>query len=261
MSKTKNSSSFGLAWGRQLKLFREAAGLTQEALAARVGYSRSTVASLETGTYQPSEEVAEACDRGAEAKGHLIQLRLDHVAIEVVEPWFRDWIALEREAKLIRGCAFVHVPGLLQTPAYARVVYEGDEDAVAARMERKSVFDKEDRPTIRYILDQQVLERPVGGPEVMAEELAYIEELITTGKAHIQICPSAAVPAVSGSFALATVEGATLGYLEAAVRGFVLTKHEDVLALEMWYDKLLAESLPTSASLDLIRRTKEQWTT
>lgn len=259
MSKTKNSSSFGLAWGKQLKLFREAAGLTQEALAARVGYSRSTIASLETGTYQPSEEVAEACDKGADAKGHLIQLRLDHVAIEVVEPWFRDWLAIEREAKSIRGCAFVLVPGLLQTPAYARAVLEGDEDAVAARMARKEIFDKEKPPSIRYILDQQVLERPVGGPEVMAEQLAHLEEVVTTRRVHIQICPSGAVPSAYSSFVLATVEGATLGYLEAEIRGFVLTKREDVLDLEAVYDKLLAESLPSADSLDLIRRVKEQW--
>jgi DNA-binding XRE family transcriptional regulator len=259
MSKTSKSSSFGLAWGRQLKLFREAADLTQEALGARIGYARSTIASLETGTFQPGEDIAEACDRGAEAKGHLIQLRLDHIAIEVVEPWFRDWLAIERDATTIRGCMFVLVPGLLQTPTYARAVFEGDEAAVAARMERRAILDKEEPPFVRYILDEQVLERPVGGPEVMAEQLAYLEELVTSRRVHIQISPSA-VSCTNASFELATVDGATLGYLEAAIKGFVLTKREDVLDMERWFEKFLAEALPSSASLDLIRRMKEQWT-
>lgn len=260
MSKKNKTSSFALAWGKQLKLFREAAGLTQEALGARIGYARSTIASLETGTFQPTEEIAEACDQGVDAKGHLIQLRLDHIAIEVVEPWFRDWMLLEREATVIRGCMFVLVPGLLQTPAYARVVFEGDEAAVTARMERKAIFDKADPPTVRYIFDQQILERPVGGPEVMAEQLAYLEELITSRRVSIQICPSAAVSGINASFELATVDGTTLGYLEAAVKGILLMKREDVLDLERWFEKFLAEALPSSASLDLIRRMKEQWT-
>ncbi|GAB3401828.1 helix-turn-helix domain-containing protein [Flindersiella endophytica] len=261
MAKTKNPSSFALAWGRQLKLHREAAGLTQEALGEKVGYSRSTIASLETGSFQPGEEIAEACDRGAEANGHLIQLRQDLVAIEIVEPWFQDWLGIEREAKVIRGSAFVLVPGLLQTTGYARAVLEDDDDAVAARMARKAIFDREKPPTIRYILDQQALERPVGGPEVMAEQMAYLEELVTSRRVHIQICPSAAVPSANSSFVLATVEGTTLGYLEAETRGFVLSQREDVLDLEAVYEKLLAESLPSAASLDLIRRMKEQWTT
>jgi hypothetical protein len=149
----------------------------------------------------------------------------------------------------------------LQTQAYARTVLEGDDDAVAARLDRQGVFDKDSPPTVRYVLDQHVLERPIGGPEVMAEQLAHLEEMVTTGRVHIQICPSGVVPSVSSYFDLATVDGISLGYLEAETQGRIVTKREDVLPLEAVYEKLLAEALPSSASLETLRRTKEQWKT
>jgi transcriptional regulator with XRE-family HTH domain len=254
-------SSLAAAWGMQLKLYREAAGLTQEQLAARVGYSRSTIANLEAGNFAPGTDVAAALDPAVGADGRLVRLRDDLIAIEVVGPWYRDWLQIQEHATALRGSAVVLVPGLLQTPAYARAVFEGNEDAVAARLAEQAILTKEDPPTIRFVLDQQLLERPIGGAEVMAEQLAHLEDMVTSGRANILICPSGAVPGASSSFVLATVDGTSLGYLEAATKGFVLSKREDVLALEAWYEKVLTEALPTSASLETLRRMKDTWKT
>lgn len=254
-------SSLATAWGMQLKLYRDEAGLTQDQLAERVGYSRSTIANLEAGNFQPSTEVAAALDPAVQASGRLLRLRTDLVGIEVVGPWYRDWLEIARQATALRGSAVVLVPGLLQTPAYARAVFEGNEDAVNARLDEQAILTKEDPPTLRYVLDHHVLERPIGGSEVMAEQLAHLEEMVTSGRAHIVICPSGAFPGASSFFALATVDGESLGYLEGETQGFVLTKRHDVLALETWYEKILTEALPSSASLDTLRRMKDQWKT
>lgn len=248
------------AWGRQLKLYREAAGLTQEQLAERIGYSRSTIANLEAGTFPPGTDVATALDAALDAGGRLVELRKDLVGIEIFGPWHRDWLEIERQATALRGSAVVLLPGLLQTPAYARVVLEGDEDRIASRLDRQTaIFDKDNPPTLRYVLDEHVLGRPIGGPEVMAEQMEHLEELVARGRAHVQVCPAGAVPSVLGAFDLATMDGESLGYLEAETQGTVLTKRHDVLALETIYEKILAEALPSTASLENIRRMKDQW--
>lgn len=259
MSKSSKSSSLALAWGRQLKKHREAAGLTQEALAQKVGYSRSTIASLETGAFIASEDVAIALDEAVGANGLIVLLRDDMVSIEIVPEWYRDWMEIERQATTIRGSVIVLVPGLLQTPAYARAVFEGNEDAAAVRLANQAILDKDDPPILRYVLDQHVLERPIGGPEVMAEQVAYLEEVVSSGRAQLYICPSGAVPSTASPFFLANIDDQSLGYLEAETRGFVLTRRHDVLQLEALYEKLLVESLPSAASLDAIRRAKQRW--
>jgi transcriptional regulator with XRE-family HTH domain len=259
MSKSSKSSSLALAWGRQLKMHREAAGLTQEALATKVKYARSTIASLETGAFIASEDVAKALDDAVNAKGLIVMLRKDMVDIEIVPEWYRDWLQIEQQATAIRGNLLVLVPGLLQTPAYARVVFEGNEDAVAARLTHQAILDKDDPPTLRYVLDQHVLERPIGGKAVMAEQLAHLEDAVTSGRAQLFICPSGAIPSVVAPFYLANVDDQSLGYLEAETQGVVLTKRRDVLELETIYEKLLVESLPSGASLEAIRKAKQRW--
>jgi DNA-binding XRE family transcriptional regulator len=259
MSKSSKSSSLALAWGRQLKMHREAAGLTQEALAKKVGYSRSTIASLETGAFIASEEVAVAIDNAVGANGLLVGLRGDMVSIELISEWHRDLRQILQQATSIRGNTVVLVPGLLQTPAYARAVFEGNEDAVAARLEDQAALARDDPPTLRFVFDQHVLERPIGGAEVMAEQVTYLEEAIISGRAQISICPSGAVPSVIAPFFLANVDDQSIGYLEAETQGFVVTKRQDVLDLEAVYERLLVEAFPTKASLEAIRRAKQRW--
>jgi hypothetical protein len=181
------------------------------------------------------------------------------VSIEIVPEWYRDWLQIQQQANLLRGNGVVLVPGLFQTQAYARTVLEGREDAVAARLDQQRVLEKENPPTLRFVLDQHVLDRPIGGPEVMAEQVAHLEQLMTSGQAQFFICPSGAVPSVIAPFYLATLGDDSLGFLEAETHGFVLNKRQDVLELEAVYEKLLVEALPTSASLEAIRKAKQQW--
>jgi DNA-binding XRE family transcriptional regulator len=259
MSKSSKSSSLALAWGRQLKMHREAAGLTQESLAKKVNYARSTIAGLETGAFIASEEIAIILDEAVGANGLLVRLREDMVSIELISEWHRDLRQILQQATAIRGNTVVLVPGLLQTPAYARAVFEGNEDAVAARLEDQAVLRKDEPATLRFVLDQHVLERPIGGAEVMAEQVAYLEEAVTSGRAQISICHSGAVPSVIAPFFLANVDDQSIGYLEAETQGFVVTRRQDVLDLETVYERLLVEALPTKASLEALRKAKQRW--
>ncbi|MGI5233227.1 Scr1 family TA system antitoxin-like transcriptional regulator [Actinoallomurus sp. CA-142502] len=55
------------------------------------------------------------------------------------------------------------VPGLLQTPEYARALLNGDEEAVRARMERRNILARENPPMVHVVLDEAALYRERGG--------------------------------------------------------------------------------------------------
>ena len=249
----------GQIWGEMLKHYRDKAELSQDQLGDLLPYSSSHVASVETGRRSPSADFAARCDDALRTGESLSRLREMLLKQAAVPSWFRPWVEVEQEAITLRGFGALLIPGLFQTEQYARVVLEGDDEAVAARMERQAVLTKEDPPTVRYLLDEVALTRPIGSAEIMAGQLDHLEQLVHTERAHIQVSPSGSVPSVGGSFDLATVDGEALGYLEAETQGMVLTKREDVLDLEGVYEKILGEALPRTASLDSIRRLKEEW--
>lgn len=247
--------------GNELRYRREAAGLSQEELAQQVQFSRSQVQAVEAGRRTMAPEMATACDALFGTDGLFLRLRKDAVRRSAPWPSFRAWGDVEREAIRLRGFEAVWMPGLFQTPAYAATVLEHNEDAIAARLERQAILAAENPPTVRYLIDEWVLRRPIGGPEVMSEQLERLLQVIEDGQAAIHTVPSGAVPAYNGSFVLATLDEETLGYEEATTQGVLLSRRHDVLALERAYDALAAEALPMSASVETIRRMKEQWTT
>ncbi|WP_171059854.1 helix-turn-helix domain-containing protein [Streptomyces montanus] len=103
---------------------------------------------------------------------------------DVTPGFLRRLISLEQGTeRIITYEAFV-VPGLLQTHDYARAVVEAalpqdsaNERRVALRMERKRILKQPDRPHMTALLDQGVLMRPRGGPEVMCRQLEHLLEM------------------------------------------------------------------------------------
>ncbi|WP_327048121.1 helix-turn-helix domain-containing protein [Microbispora sp. NBC_01189] len=154
-------------WGRELRHYRAQAGLTQAQLAQKVHFSESLVSGVETGQLPASPEFARCCDEALVTGGALLRL-LDWRKVQVFPAWFGEWREKEQAAVALRTYEPLVVPGLLQTDAYASALL-GDETAVAARLERQAVLSRAtpEPPTFRCVLDESVLHRLVGGPEVM----------------------------------------------------------------------------------------------
>lgn len=123
------SSDLNRALGKQVKVLRERAGLTQRALGDRLGYSEDLISSLERGRRTPQAEFLVAADELLDAGGVL------KAAIEYVEKakakarvrhpaWFRDYARLEREAVEINDYSCHDIPGLFQTERRIRALYE-----------------------------------------------------------------------------------------------------------------------------------------
>jgi len=112
--------------------------------------------------------------------------------------WFRVYVDLERDAEDIRQTEVEVVPGLLQTEAYIRAMFDAAlpfggptdvEGAVRARLERQQVLDGDDPPTLSCILSESCVRRMVGNRAVMAEQLDHLADMAGRPRVQIQLRP------------------------------------------------------------------------
>jgi transcriptional regulator with XRE-family HTH domain len=264
-------------FGTQLRRLRERAGLTQEQLADRIQYSDSTVAAIEAGRRAPAEGAPERLDAALNAGDHLARLAEDLGeglrANAVLHPeWFREWPEREHEAIRIRGYEPIFVPGLLQTEAYARALLSGRkgsqqmdaEEMVAARLERQTILDRDDPAELWVVMDEAVLVREVGGPEVMRQQCERLAEMARRSHVMIQLIPRSITVHEglnAGGFAIADLQhGRQVAYQETALHGQALYDAEHVATLLDTWDRLkaLAQSVPDS--LALVEEAGRTWT-
>jgi transcriptional regulator with XRE-family HTH domain len=168
-------------YGEWLKAQRESAGLTQQELADVAIMTRSHIAHIEAGRRIPSQEDARRLDR-ALSTGDVLQSFLPKQDVAVAD-YFESALALEQQATVIREFALSYVPGILQTEAYARAVLrvsfpprseEECDRLVVTRLSRAKILEHPVTPVVAVLLDEAVLRRPVGGPEVMSDQIRHI---------------------------------------------------------------------------------------
>lgn len=112
---------------------------------------------------------------------------------DILPDWFSVYVGMEAEAAEIKGFEPQLVPGLLQTPEYARAVIRVEHpDAPDAEVERRVELrmrrqDVEQPPRLWFVLDEAVLQRPVGGLKVMCAQLEKIHKAATTPGNTVQV--------------------------------------------------------------------------
>lgn len=160
---------------------------------------------------------------------------------------------LEAGATLIKAYELVVFPGLLQTPDYARAVITGgdalDEHEVgrrvAARMARQEVLQRENPPEVWAVIDELAFMKPIGGPEVMAEQIRQLIEMSKQNNINIVIIPNerGAHAALSVSFQMMggyeASETAAV-YVDLPGTPVVLEKADDLDLYGSIYRRLLA---------------------
>ncbi|WP_326636108.1 helix-turn-helix transcriptional regulator [Streptosporangium sp. NBC_01755] len=257
------------AFGVELRRLRLGAGLTQEELGNRIGYSTSQVGSVEVGKRAPTEPFIAGCEVGFGPGLREVWADLSKHRDEAPK-WFRPWLEEEAEALSITTCQPLVVPGLLQTAAYAHALlkcecrYSDDqiEALVAARLARQKIFTRTNPPRYLVLLDEGVLSRPIGGPKVMCEQLKRLLEVVDLPHITIQITPLGANPGLSGGIVIAQAPKGHRHtvYLETAAEPVVTSNPEVVNAVTIKMDIIRAESLPHSASVEFIGKMVEKWT-
>ena len=277
MASDRDPRSDLVAWlGEEVRRARLAAGLkSQDQLARRLGFDRTVITKIETGERPPSAEVAEALATLFPGLGGGRFAELAEVARRAFGKfpgWFeRDWLPVERDAVSLRWWEPMLIPGLLQTPAYARALFEAWQPAssaedlealVTGRLDRQRILDREAPPDLRVVLDELVLHRGIGSAKVMGAQLEHLADLSCRPMVTVQVVPAGlgAHGGLLGAFIIAGPAGTV--YLETAVEAQVTGEASVRDRAALIFDRLTRDALPRGASRDLIVKVaQEQWNT
>ncbi|WP_406203046.1 helix-turn-helix transcriptional regulator [Streptomyces sp. NBC_01017] len=262
------------AWeffGAELKRRREDAGLTQVELGARVFVSGGYIGQFEQAIRKPQRDVAQRIDEALQTDGIFERLWRKLIKEQPYTEYFAHVAELERLATEICEYAPAVIPGLLQTPEYARAVFlasnpfaadEYIEELLRGRMDRTQLLKDATRPMYWAVLHETVLRIPVGDPAVMAHELDHVTRLMRERKVMVQVLPFAAGahPEMGKLMKLMEFEDAPpTVYTEGVLSGSLLDDPAVVKRVQASYDLLRATALSGEASLALIESAAEDF--
>ncbi|MBF6064653.1 helix-turn-helix domain-containing protein [Nocardia terpenica] len=260
--------------GHDLRVSREKAGMKQTEAAKVLGCNQPKINYLETGkTQQKPDEVTallraygadvEHVDRIASLAGQADRTTWWAPFSDVLPDWFRTFVGLE-------GLAvgqFVYrsriIPGQMQTENYATAVLEGGlqialmdvPQVVRSRMARQRLTDDLHPLKIVAVLEEAVLDRLVGGPVVMHEQLQHLLDLMQRENVELHIMPTrvATHDGINDEFMLLDfAEAQSIGYLEFAAGALYVQDQEQVRLYKMMAERMCAAALSALESAEVI---------
>jgi transcriptional regulator with XRE-family HTH domain len=270
--------------GAELRALRTGAGLTSGEAALLVGWHQSKVSRIETGTsgVKPAD-VRLLLDAYGVHDSQLRELLLMlagsdegggrhhwwHAYRGVLPPTYRDFISLESQASAMRTLETSVVPGLLQTAEYARAVTKAAVDGldeerldtlVEVRLTRQHVLRSHPPLELSAVLDEAVLRREVGGPDIMARQLARLVEAARLPQVRLQVLPFAAGAhiGVTGPFVIFSFSRTSdldVVVLDHLTSSLYLERKEDLQAYTEAFNALRFHALSPEDSLDYIAAT------
>lgn len=257
----------------ELKAAREQRGWSQADLAGQIPYSLSTISMVEALHRVPTRDLASHLDKAFGTPGTFARLegRLRDLPFPAS---FRPFAAYEAEATALYVFEHSLIPGLLQTPEYARAVLatrpntaeDEIDNLVAARLARQVILTRDEPPPplLWALIDEGVLHRPVALAEVMRDQLARLVETSRWPNVTVQVLPYSAGghTGLLGAFTIADL-GSNPGTVnvEDITYGRVFEDAATVSRVTLHYKSLQSEALPKGASRELIARVaEERWT-
>jgi hypothetical protein len=192
---------------------------------------------------------------------------------DVLPDWFTTYVGMESEASVIRTYECQMVPGLLQTPQYARAAFRGapvpmrDDEVdrqVALRLERQAVLASDEPPALHVIIDEGAVRRLVGGRAVMADQIGRLIEESHRDNVQILLLPYSAGVGFDGSFVILdfpplpepypdAAEDRTV-YVDTLTGALYLERPAEIAAYTAAYEQLQAVALDPQATRDALSR-------
>ncbi|MGW2516369.1 helix-turn-helix domain-containing protein [Streptomyces sp. NPDC001617] len=267
--------------GAELRALRTSAALTSGEAARLVGWHQSKVSRIETGAsgVKPAD-VRSLLDAYGVADSPLRELLLVlagsdedggrhhwwHAYRGILPPTYRDFISLESQASAMRTLETSVVPGLLQTPEYARAVTRAAVDGldderldalVEVRLARQDVLRSDPPLELSAVLDEAVLHREIGGPDVMARQRERLLEAALLPQVRLQVLPftAGAHVGVTGPFVIFSFSSTSdldVVVLDHLTSSLYLERKEDLRAYTEAFDALRIHALSPEESLDYI---------
>ncbi|PYC81329.1 transcriptional regulator [Streptomyces tateyamensis] len=262
--------------GAELRHLREQRGMTAEDVAERLMVSQSKISRLENGRRSISpRDVRDLCDLYEVTDPRMRESLMEMARESKLRGWWNEfgdipysvYIGLEAAAFSIRSYESSFVPGLLQTREYAEAVLNGTQpdtgqdairNRVEVRMKRQGRLTGEDQLSSFWsVIDEAVLSREVGGPQVMGAQLRRLLEVSEQANVNIQVIPFqyGAHPGMTGTFSLLEFPesaDSTVVYFEGVTSDLYLEKENDVRRYTGLYDHLRAAAFGVAESRSLI---------
>ncbi|MCF0089364.1 MULTISPECIES: helix-turn-helix transcriptional regulator [unclassified Streptomyces] len=256
-------------FAEELRTLRTSGGTSLRQLGERLGWDWSLFGKMGKGETLGSPEVVQALDQHYGTPGLLLALwelaAGDHTQFR---ERYRRYMALEAEAVSLWHFAVSVLPGLLQTPGYAREVlavggWRGKdlERQVEARMGRRELLAGDDAPPFRTILSEAVLRTPLRDAVEWRAQLDYVTELSESPAVTIQVLPLAAgVHGLVGTdvWFLRLADGRPIAYTENAYWGELVEESSRVERLQRAYDVVRDMAMSPTESRKFILRMLEE---
>ncbi|SDE97564.1 helix-turn-helix domain-containing protein [Streptomyces griseoaurantiacus] len=256
-------------FAEELRTLRTSGGTSLRQLGERLGWDWSLFGKMEKGETLGSPEVVQALDQHYGTPGLLLALwelaAGDHTQFR---ERYRRYMALEAEAVSLWHFAVSVLPGLLQTPGYAREVLAAGglrgkelEQQVEARTGRRELLESEDAPPFRTILSEAVLRTPLRDGTEWRNQLEHLLTITERPSvtAHVLLQSAGLHGLMSADmWYLLLPEGRTVVYTENGYQGELIEEANPVVRLQKTYDAVRDLALPPAESRKFILRILEE---
>jgi hypothetical protein len=261
--------------GVELTRFRERAGKKINQAAKAIGCSPGKIGHMESGRNQQQPgEVRDLLrfygadqadiDRLSSLAGNAGEQTWWAPWTDVVPDWLKTFVGLEGLAIRTSIYAPLIFPGLVQTEAYAsgataghiRVRPDHNERTVSLRMERQHrLFAENDPLRLLLMVEEAVLDRPIGGKDVLRGQLEQILRIIEHGNIEIRVLPTGVGyhEALIGPFTvLDFAKAQSIAYVELVNGAFYVQDQDQVDGYNRTVDRLREVALSPEKSAEVI---------
>lgn len=242
-----------------LRFYREKGGYSLSALGELIGAQKQTVSNVEHGRpgWRLNEDQAHKLDALFDLNHHFTRL-LGYARAGHDGEWFRQWLHYAEKALSIRMYEALVVPGLLQTPDYAHALLTGCgvvEDvptAVEARMERQELLTRKDPPRLWVLLNESILDQPIGSSAVMRDQLCRLLEVPRHVTVRVVRRSTGGHVGLEGPFLITKTRETEVAYMEACGGGRLSKDQLEVTRYSERMESVSSLALPVDRSRDLI---------
>ncbi|PWG09862.1 XRE family transcriptional regulator [Streptomyces sp. V2] len=272
-----------------MRELRNRARLTARAASTKLEWSEPKLWRIETGQTSLRSLDVEAMCKVYGAPAELTQALMGlaketkskgwwHSYGDVIPDSFDLYVGLEEAASSLQWYESELVPGLLQTPDYARTVIgfvpDRDEEEIErrthVRITRQVLLTRvTDAPKVDVVLNEGVLHRPVGSAKIMADQLNRLVELDELDNVNIRVMPYSAglhKGMASGPFVLlrfpTTGDGRDTEpptvYVEGFTGSLYLDKTNEIERYDAAFTNIWGSALDQAGSMRLLKQAAKE---